>query len=95
MFGSFKYWDDCVDPEDLQLLWNDKAVSKEWADANERIRHKVHLSRDPDGQSYLTQIEMRVRDLLMLNDHGLREDLSHIVLALRRHTCTMHRCILY
>lgn len=66
---SFKYWDDCVDPEDMQLLWADKDVSKEWTGANERMGRKVHLSRDPDGQPYLTQIEMRAVARIIVQRH--------------------------
>jgi len=69
MSVSFIYWDDCVDPEDMRVLWADRAVSKEWIDANERKGHRVHLSRDPDGEPYLTQTEMRVNAFTnVLND---------------------------
>jgi len=57
---SFKYWDDCLDPEDMRLMWQDPVVSKEWTDAGEEQGQKVHLSRDPDGEAYLTQTEMMV-----------------------------------
>ncbi|XP_073002147.1 uncharacterized protein [Typha latifolia] len=59
MSVSYKYWDDCVDLEDMQLLWMDADVCKEWIDVGERMGQKVHLSRDPDGEPYLTQTEMR------------------------------------
>uniref|UniRef100_A0A0D9VCQ2 Transglycosylase SLT domain-containing protein n=1 Tax=Leersia perrieri TaxID=77586 RepID=A0A0D9VCQ2_9ORYZ len=58
MAVSFKYWDDCLDPEDMELMWADPQVSKEWVDAGEEQGQKVHLSRDPDGEAYLTQTEM-------------------------------------
>lgn len=64
MAVSFKYWDDCLDPEDMRLMWQDPVVSKEWNDAGEEQGQKVHLSRDPDGEAYLTQTEMMVRSLL-------------------------------
>jgi len=60
---SFKYWDDCLDPEDMRLMWQDPIVSKEWTDAGEEQGQKVHLSRDPDGEAYLTQTEMMVSSL--------------------------------
>ncbi|KAL4311851.1 hypothetical protein GQ457_01G008010 [Hibiscus cannabinus] len=60
MSVSFKYWDDCVDPEDLEAMWNHPDVRTEWEHAGETKGLRVHLSRDPDGQPYLTQIEMRV-----------------------------------
>ncbi|KAI5440763.1 hypothetical protein KIW84_010292 [Lathyrus oleraceus] len=59
MAYSFTYWDDCVDPEDLEAMWNVPEVSVEWLKAGEEQGQKVHLSRDPDGQPYLTQTEMR------------------------------------
>ncbi|XP_020531574.1 uncharacterized protein LOC18447898 isoform X2 [Amborella trichopoda] len=59
MAPSFKYWDDCVDPEDMEAMWRDRDVSNEWEAVGETRGKKVHLSRDPDGQSYLTQTEMR------------------------------------
>lgn len=61
MAYSFTYWDDCVDPEDLEAMWNVPEVSVEWLKAGEEQGQKVHLSRDPDGQPYLTQTEMRVK----------------------------------
>ncbi|KAF3793370.1 hypothetical protein EJ110_NYTH09328 [Nymphaea thermarum] len=55
---SFKYWDDCVDAEDMEEMWMDTRVSDEWISVGETKGRKVHLSRDPDGQVYLTQTEM-------------------------------------
>lgn len=57
---SFKYWDDCVNPHDLEAMWADPDVRAEWLNAGETKGSKVHLSRDPDGQPYLTQTEMKV-----------------------------------
>ncbi|XP_038691080.1 uncharacterized protein LOC119989550 [Tripterygium wilfordii] len=63
---SFKYWDDCVDPQDMEAMWRRPEVNTEWLDAGETIGQKVHLSRDPDGQNYLTQTEMRaVADIIV------------------------------
>lgn len=39
----------------------DPNVRAEWIGVGESKGSKVHLSRDPDGQPYLTQTEMRVR----------------------------------
>lgn len=57
---SFKYWDDCVDAEDMEEMWMDPRVSEEWISVGETKGRSVHLSRDPDGQVYLTQTEMKV-----------------------------------
>lgn len=69
MGTSFKYWDDCVDPEDMKALWKDPEVSKEWLDAGETKGRKVHLSRDPDGQPYLTQTEMEAVAWIVVERH--------------------------
>lgn len=50
-----------MDPRDLEALWLDPDVSTEWLDVGETRGRKVHLSRDPDGEPYLTQIEMKVK----------------------------------
>ncbi|XP_031394359.1 uncharacterized protein LOC116205744 isoform X2 [Punica granatum] len=66
MTVSFKYWNDCVDKLDLEAMWLVPDVSTEWLDAGETRDQKVHLSRDPDGQAYLTQTEMRaVADIIV------------------------------
>ncbi|CAN6879226.1 unnamed protein product [Brassica oleracea] len=59
MANSFMYWNDCVDPDDLEAMWMDPAVRAEWIEVGETKGQKVHLSRDPDGQPYLTQTEMK------------------------------------
>ncbi|PPD89156.1 hypothetical protein GOBAR_DD13913 [Gossypium barbadense] len=59
MSVSFKYWDECADPEDMEAMWNHPEVRTEWTGAGETEGQRVHLSRDPDGQPYLTQTEMR------------------------------------
>ncbi|CAA3018827.1 uncharacterized protein LOC111395163 [Olea europaea subsp. europaea] len=56
---NFKYWNDCVDPQDLEAMWRDPGVKEEWLNVGETMGSKVHLSRDPDGQPYLTQTEMK------------------------------------
>ncbi|CAA6667850.1 unnamed protein product [Spirodela intermedia] len=69
MSVSFKYWEDCVDAEDMELLWMDPDVSKEWTDAGESRGKKVLLSRDPDGQPFLTQTEMRAVAGIIVRRH--------------------------
>ncbi|KAI0495598.1 hypothetical protein KFK09_021900 [Dendrobium nobile] len=65
----YKYWNECVESEDMKLMWDDSDVSKEWTDAGERFGQKVHLSRDPDGQTYLTQTEMRAVARIVVDRH--------------------------
>ncbi|KAF1866784.1 hypothetical protein Lal_00018169 [Lupinus albus] len=66
---SFTYWDDCVDLEDLEAMWEVPEVSEEWLKAGEVKGHKIHLSRDPDGQPYLTQTEMRAVADIVIGRH--------------------------
>lgn len=61
MSVSFKYWNDCVDELDMEDMWLVPEVCSEWLNAGETKGDKIHLSRDPDGQAYLTQTEMRVK----------------------------------
>ncbi|XP_042478259.1 uncharacterized protein LOC122059514 [Macadamia integrifolia] len=69
MASSFKYWNECVDPLDLEAMWMDPFVSKEWDDAGETKGQKVHLSRDPDGQAFLTQTEMKAVAEIIVRRH--------------------------
>lgn len=66
MTCRFKYWNDCVHPLDIEALWLDPQVRTEWLDAGETKGENVHLSRDPEGQPFLTQTEMRVRKIKLL-----------------------------
>ncbi|PIA37696.1 hypothetical protein AQUCO_03000324v1 [Aquilegia coerulea] len=69
MAVSFKYWEDCLDPEDMEAMWMDPEVSNEWIDAGESREKKVHLSRDPDGQVFLTQTEMQAVVGIVVRKH--------------------------
>ncbi|KAJ4748286.1 transglycosylase [Rhynchospora pubera] len=66
---SFRYWDDCVDPEDMKVMWLIPEVNKEWIDAGEKMGEKVHISRDPDGEPYLTQTEMQAIAKITVDRH--------------------------
>ncbi|KAH7557855.1 hypothetical protein ACOSP7_027766 [Xanthoceras sorbifolium] len=69
MVGSFKYWEDCVDLKDLEAMWMDDEVSSEWLEAGEMRENKVHLSRDPDGEPYLTRTEMKAVVNIVVRRH--------------------------
>ncbi|KAI9159815.1 hypothetical protein LWI28_002179 [Acer negundo] len=69
MAVSFKYWDDCVERVDMEAMWMDAGVSTEWLEAGETRENKVHLSRDPDGQPYLTQTEMKAVVKIVVKRH--------------------------
>ncbi|WCJ37136.1 hypothetical protein M5689_018291 [Euphorbia peplus] len=66
---SFSYWNDCVDPKDIEAMWKEPEVSTEWLDAGETRGQKVHLSRDPDGEPYLTQTEMKAVAEIVVRRH--------------------------
>ncbi|KAI3955409.1 hypothetical protein MKW98_018510 [Papaver atlanticum] len=57
----------------MEEMWNDPEVSKEWIDAGEMKGQKVHLSRDPDGQAFLTQTEMKVVAGIVARRHFLSQ----------------------
>eukprot|EP00249_Psilotum_nudum_P014892 c25054_g1_i1 orf=344-1603(-) len=70
MVPSMKFWDDWVDPiEDMQALWSNPDVHNEWTAAGEKRGQKVHMSRNPDGQPYVTQIEMRAMAEIIIMRH--------------------------
>ncbi|KAL5568356.1 hypothetical protein UlMin_024931 [Ulmus minor] len=69
MAVTFKYWDECADPQDVEAMWEIPEVKVEWLDAGETRGQKVHLSRDPDGQPYLTQTEMKAVAEIVLGRH--------------------------
>ncbi|XP_044953893.1 uncharacterized protein LOC123404044 isoform X2 [Hordeum vulgare subsp. vulgare] len=50
-------------------MWADPHVSKEWIDAGEEQGQKVHLSRDPDGEAYLTQTEIMAVAAITVQRH--------------------------
>ncbi|KAF5477279.1 hypothetical protein F2P56_003929 [Juglans regia] len=78
MAVSFKYWDDCIDPIDMGEMWSIPEVRTEWLDAGESREQKVHLSRDPDGQPYLTQTEMKaVAEIVVRRHFDSRIDLAN------------------
>ncbi|KAI5674545.1 hypothetical protein M9H77_14909 [Catharanthus roseus] len=79
---SFKYWDDCADPEDLDSMWKDPDVRAEWLNVGETQGSKVHLSRDPDGQPYLTQTEMKAVAGIIARKHFVSQIDSDMLCAI-------------
>lgn len=70
----------------MESMWKDAEVRKEWDDVGETMGQKVHLSRDPDGEPYITQVEMKVSNKSILNDGtscpGENHDVMHYLLHL-------------
>lgn len=79
---SFKYWNDCVDPQDLEAMWTDPDVRAEWLNVGETMGSKVHLSRDPDGQPYLTQTEMKAVAGIIVRRHFISQIDSDMLCAI-------------
>lgn len=79
---SFKYWDDCVDHLDLDSMWADPDVKAEWLNVGETKGSKVHLSRDPDGQPYLTQTEMKAVAGIIVRRHFVSQIDSDMLCAI-------------
>lgn len=82
MAVSFRYWDDCVAPQDLDTMWKDPEVKREWINAGEDKESKVHLSRDPDGHPYLTQIEMKAVAGIIVKRHYVSQIDSDMLCAI-------------
>ncbi|PIN12227.1 hypothetical protein CDL12_15174 [Handroanthus impetiginosus] len=79
---SFRYWNDCVDPGDLDAMWMEPDVRAEWISVGETKGSKVHLSRDPDGHSYLTQTEMRAVAGIIVRRHFVSQIDSDMLCAI-------------
>ncbi|GER52779.1 hypothetical protein STAS_30265 [Striga asiatica] len=79
---SFKYWNDCVDPKDLEAMWMEPDVRTEWINVGETKGSKVHLSRDPDGHPYLTQTEMRAVAGIIVQRHFVSQIDSDMLCAI-------------
>lgn len=47
----------------MEAMWMDPDVHKEWISVGETKGKKVHMARDPDGQPYLTETEMKVKNI--------------------------------
>lgn len=69
MAPTMKYWDDWVDAEDMEAMWNDSNVSAEWVAACEKQGAKVHMSRNSDGKAYVTPTEMRAMATIVIRRH--------------------------
>lgn len=66
MAPNMKFWDDWVDVEDMEAMWNHPEVRHEWLRAGEERGMKVHMSRNFDGKPYVTHTEMKVSFLFIL-----------------------------
>lgn len=53
-------WDSRTSQEDMEEMWNNPSVSKEWIKSGEK-RGKVRFSHDVEKRLYLSRVEVRVR----------------------------------
>ncbi|XP_031115093.1 uncharacterized protein LOC116019124 isoform X4 [Ipomoea triloba] len=79
---SFRFWDDCVNLLDLEAMWMDPNVAAEWITVGETKGSKVHLSRNPDGQPYLTQAEMKAVSSIIVGRHFVSQIDSDMLCAI-------------
>ncbi|RAL41103.1 hypothetical protein DM860_008801 [Cuscuta australis] len=80
--ACFTFWDDCVDPRQLEAMWRDPDVAAEWVSAGETKGSKVHLSRDHEGQPYLTQTEMKAVSSIIVGRHFVSQIDSDMLCAI-------------
>lgn len=52
--------DSRISPEDMEEMWNNANVSKEWLKCGEK-HGKVQLSHDKDCRPYLSRVELKVK----------------------------------
>lgn len=53
-------WDSRTSQEDMEEMWKNPSVSKEWIKSGEK-RGKVRFSHDAEKRPYLSRVEVRVR----------------------------------
>ncbi|CAA3009681.1 Serine/threonine-protein kinase ATM [Olea europaea subsp. europaea] len=61
-------WDSRTSPEDMEEMWNNANVSKEWNKSGEK-RGKVRLSHDTEKRPYLSRTEQRAVAEIILAKH--------------------------
>lgn len=52
-------WDSRTSPEDMEEMWKNPNVNKEWSQSGEK-RGKVRFSHDVEKHPYLSRVELRV-----------------------------------
>lgn len=52
------YWDAKTSPEDMEEMWNNPEVAKEWTKSGEK-RGKVRFSHDAKKKPYLSRVELK------------------------------------
>ncbi|MCO5553995.1 hypothetical protein L7F22_007521 [Adiantum nelumboides] len=52
------YWDEKASPEDMDILWKQEGIKREWLKSGEQIG-KVRFARDSELRPYLTRTELK------------------------------------
>lgn len=52
-------WESRTSPEDMEEMWNDPNVNREWTKSGEK-KGKVRFSHDTDRRPYLSRVELKV-----------------------------------
>lgn len=63
--SEWTYWDSRVSPNDMEELWKNPDVLKEWTKTAE-IRGKVRFSLDKEKRPYLSRVEVKVKMMKMM-----------------------------
>lgn len=56
---EWSYWDSRVTPLDMEELWNNPDVLKEWTKSGER-HGRVRFSHNKENRPYLSRVEVKV-----------------------------------
>lgn len=59
---GYTYWDARVSEEDMEDMWRNPDVVKEWSKSGE-IRGRVRFSQDEEKSPYLSRVEVKVRKI--------------------------------
>ncbi|XP_057950162.1 uncharacterized protein LOC131145098 isoform X2 [Malania oleifera] len=64
----YTYWDSRASPEDMEEMWNNPDVTREWTKSGER-RGKVRFSHDAKKRPYLSRVEVKAVAEIILSKH--------------------------
>lgn len=73
-------WDSRTSQEDMEEMWNNPSVSKEWIKSGEK-RGKVRFSHDVDKRPYLSRVEVKAVSGIILSKHSNTKGVKPAVLS--------------
>ncbi|KAF4388990.1 hypothetical protein F8388_026719 [Cannabis sativa] len=80
LLGDYTYWDSMASPEDMEEMWNNPEVFKEWSKSGEK-KGKVRFSQDEKKRPYLSRIEVKAVAEIILSKHFSTKGLKPSVLC--------------